>query len=93
MKKQALNKWQLERVLKGAANHRRIEILILLSDLSDISLEKIAAELQINYKTASVHVARLTLAGLVFKYKQRHTVRHKLSPRGKKLLKFIKTIE
>lgn len=84
---------QLERVVKGFSNHRRIEIMTLLERRPELSLSEIADMLGINFKTASEHVRRLFLAGLVWKRNQGASVRHTLSPAGRVILKFLRTLE
>ena len=44
---------QLERVVKGFANHRRIEILELLSQSPELSVVDISDKLKINYVNLS----------------------------------------
>lgn len=83
----------LERMVRGFSNHRRIEMLQLLKAKPELSLEEIARELKINYKTASEHVRRLALAGLVLKRNERNAVRHKLTSRAQSVLKFLRTLE
>ena len=82
---------QLERHLKGVANHRRIEILWLIAEQERISLESIANVLECNIKTISEHVRRLTHAGLVNKKYRGRVVEHTLSPYGKIFHKFLTT--
>ena len=82
---------QLERYFKGAANHRRIAILIIVEKNDGISVEGIADELQANFKTISQHTRSLVHAGLLNKTYQGRQVAHALSPYGKSFLKFIKT--
>ena len=84
---------QLERIVKGFANHRRIQILELLSDSPELSVIEISDKLKINFKTASEHIRRLAIAGLVLKRNQGVNVRHKLSPSGSNILKFLRTLE
>ena len=84
---------QLERIVKGFANHRRIQILQLLSDSPELSVTEISEKLKINFKTASEHIRRLAIAGLVLKRNQGANVRHKLSPTGNSILKFLRTLE
>ena len=85
---------QLERNFKGVANHRRIEVLLLVSKVENISLNGIAEKLECNFKTLSEHTRKLVQAGLLNK---RHTsdgaVRHSLSPYGKKFVKFIESFQ
>jgi DNA-binding CsgD family transcriptional regulator len=42
---------QLERYFKGVANHRRLEILLLVAENDGITLEEIAGILKCNIKT------------------------------------------
>ena len=84
---------QLERIVKGFANHRRIQILQLLSDSPELSVTEISEKLKINFKTASEHIRRLAITGLVLKRNQGANVRHKLSPTGNSILKFLRTLE
>jgi DNA-binding transcriptional ArsR family regulator len=72
---------QLERVVRGFSNHRRIEILELLDKEPELSVFEIADRLKINYKTASEHIRRLVIAGLVLKRNDDKGVRHALTPR------------
>lgn len=83
----------LERMVRDFSNHRRIEILQLLKAKPELSLEEIAEELHVNYKTAAEHVRRLALAGLVLKRNEAHTVRHKVTSRAIQVLKFLRTLE
>ena len=82
---------QLERHLKGVANHRRIDILFVVRDFEGISLEAIADKLDCNVKTISEHTRRLVQAGLLNKKYKGREVAHSLSPYGEKLLSLIKT--
>ena len=80
---------QLERHLKGIANHRRIEILRLVGKIDGITLEDIAEKLSCNIKTISEHARRLVQAGLVNKKYIGRSVAHSLSPYGRRVAKFI----
>ncbi len=82
---------QLERYFKGVANHRRLEILLLVVKNGGITLEEIAATLKCNIKTTSEHTRRLVQAGLLNKKYQGRAVAHSLSPYGKNFVRFIKT--
>lgn len=84
---------QLERIVKGFANHRRIEILVLLEKTPELSLIEISDELKINFKTGSEHIRRLAIAGLVMKRNAGASVRHALTVEGKLILKFLRTLE
>ncbi len=84
---------QLERLTKGFANHRRIGILELLKKSPELSVEEIADCLGINFKTASDHVRRLAIAGLVLKRNEGNFVRHKLTSNAHTILKFLRILE
>lgn len=84
---------QLERIVKGFANHRRIEILVLLEKTPELSLIEISDELKINFKTGSEHIRRLAIAGLVMKRNAGASVRHALTADGMLILKFLRTLE
>ncbi len=82
---------QLERYFKGAANHRRIDILFTVERNDGIAVEEIADTLQANFKTISQHTRSLVHAGLLNKKYRGRQVTHSLSPYGKSFLKFMKT--
>ena len=82
---------QMERNFKGIANHWRIEILLLVSEVSGISVEGISEALNCNIKTVSEHTRRLVQAGLLNKKYQGRQVIHSLSPYGQKFVKFIES--
>lgn len=79
----------LEKTVKGFANHRRIEILELLSKEPELSVLEISQMLKVNFKTISEHIRRLSIAGLVEKRNQGSNVRHTLTPQAKHILKFL----
>lgn len=80
---------QLERYFKGAANHRRIEILILVSEKEGMMVDDIAKALKCNFKTISEHTRRLVQAGLLNKNHKGRGVVHSLSPYGQLFVKFL----
>lgn len=84
---------QLERYLKGVANHRRIEILFMIANNEGITVEHIAENLNCNMKTISEHTRRLAQAGLIRKNYSGRTVKHELSPYGKTFYSFIQTFQ
>lgn len=84
---------QLERITKGFANHRRIQILELLHREPELSVVEITERLRINMKTGSEHIRRLAISGLVLKRSEGIAVRHKLTANGSAILKFLRTLE
>lgn len=83
----------LERIVKGFANHRRLEILHLLARKPELSVEDISDELKIGYENASDHIRKLAVAGLVLKRNEGNTVRHKITPRAESILVFCKKLQ
>ena len=92
-----MTKWktakQMERHLKGMANHHRIDILLLLAKQKGISLNSISSALDANEKTIGEHTRRLYVAGLVNKKYQGNVVEHSLSPYGRTFVRFLKTFQ
>ncbi|MEK7137907.1 MAG: winged helix-turn-helix domain-containing protein [Patescibacteria group bacterium] len=84
---------QLERIIKGLANHRRIEVALLLEKTPELSVLEIADALKTNFKTISEHIRRMAIAGLVMKRNDANAVRHALTSRAKSILKFLRTLE
>jgi DNA-binding transcriptional ArsR family regulator len=93
MEKGKTNYRAMERVVKGFANHRRIQILDLLKQQSELSVEDVAEKLKIGYQNASDHIRKLAIAGLVVKRSDGFSVRHKLTPRAESILAFCKTLD
>ena len=89
----AVNYRALERIVKGFANHRRIEILDLLMRESELSVGDISERLSMGYENALDHVRKLAIAGLVMKRNDGPSVRHKLTPRGESILVFCKRLQ
>ena len=84
---------QMERHLKGMANHYRIEILLLIAARGPITLEDIINTLGANGKTIGEHTRRLYLAGLINKKYRGKFVEHTLSPYGKRFVSFLKSFQ
>ncbi|MDP3725653.1 MAG: helix-turn-helix domain-containing protein [bacterium] len=68
-------------------------MLELLKNFPELSVEEISDYLRINFKTASDHVRRLAIAGLVIKRNEGNYVRHKITPNAKTILKFLRMLE
>lgn len=84
---------QMERHLKGMANHYRIQILLLLAERGKKTLGEIVKALAANEKTIGEHTRRLYLAGLVNKKYRGAAVEHTLSPYGKTFVQFLKSFQ
>lgn len=84
---------ELERIFKGVANHRRVQILDTLDKQAELSVTEITERLSIDFRTASEHLRKLVLGGLVMKRYEGALVRHALTERGKTILKFCRILE
>lgn len=84
---------QMERHLKGIANHHRIEILLLVQKENGITLDDIIETLNANPKTIGEHTRRLHQAGLINKKYKGKFVEHTLSPYGKMFVSFLKSFQ
>ena len=87
------NYLKLERIIKGFANHRRLQILDLLKREPELSVEDIAKKLNIGYENTSDHIRKLAIAGLVMKRNSGTSVCHKLTTRAESILVFCKKLE
>lgn len=68
-------------------------MLELIDRKPELSVVEIADELKINMKTASEHIRRMAIAGLIMKRNAGNFVRHALTKEGKSILKFLRTLE
>lgn len=84
---------QMERHLKGVANHYRIDILFLVGERSGITLGDIAKTIGANEKTIGEHTRRLYQAGLINKRYRGKFVEHALSPYGKTFVGFLRLFQ
>jgi|SRR3990167_9745543 len=84
---------QIERHIKGVANHRRIEILLLISNNEGITLDQVIERMGANRKTIGEHARRLYNAGLIDKNYRGRFIKLFLSPYGKIFIKFIKDFQ
>ena len=72
---------QLERIVKGFANHRRLQILGVLQKEPELSLQEISEKVNSDFKNISSHINKMAVSGLVIKRNELHSVRHKLTKR------------
>lgn len=82
---------QMERHLKGMANHYRIQILLFIAGSNKAALEDIVKGLDANEKTIGEHTRRLYVAGLINKNYRGKFVEHSLSPYGITFVKFLES--
>ena len=84
---------ELERIIKGFANHRRLQILQLLAKEPELSVQEIAEETKSEMKNISAHINKMAVSGLLMKRSDSKSVRHKLTKRGIIILKFVRMLE
>ena len=84
---------QMERHLKGMANHYRIAILLIIAENKGLTLEGIVEKVKANEKTIGEHTRRLVVAGLIDKQYKGKFVEHSLSPYGKIFARFLKEFQ
>ena len=84
---------ELERIIKGFASHRRLQVLDLLGKEPELSVQEISEKLKSEFKNISAHINKMAIAGLVMKRNEGNMVRHKLTTRGKSILQFVRIIE
>ena len=84
---------ELERIVKGFANHRRLQILELLQKEPELSVQEISERVKSEFKNISAHINKMAIAGLVMKRNDLNMVRHKLTKRGKRILQFVRIVE
>ena len=91
--RKAKTPFQIERHVKGIANHHRIAIVLLIAKHKDLSVEEIATQLGGNMKTIAEHTSRLARAGLINKHYQGHYVLHELTPYGEQFVAFLSSFQ
>jgi DNA-binding MarR family transcriptional regulator len=82
-----------ERIFKGLANHRRLQILRILQNRGPVSLDKVAEICGIEPPTACEHARKLRLAGLVFRRRLRRCIHLELTERGESALALAPRLE
>jgi len=85
---------RLERVVKGFASHRRIQILELLEAQPELTLQQVANTLRISNRTASEHIRKAAASGLILKqHRGGREVHHRLSARAIAVLQFLRSLD
>ncbi len=84
---------ELERIIKGFANHRRLQVLELLYKEPELSVQEVSEKLKTEFKNISAHINKMAIAGLLMKRNEGNMIRHKLTNRGKSILQFVRILE
>ncbi len=81
---------KIEKVVKGFANHRRIQILELLEKTPNLSVDDISKNLNVSFFTISDHARKLYDTGLIEKKHKGRFVINTITKTGKDILSFCK---
>jgi len=83
---------QLEYIVKGFSNRRRINVLFLLDKEPELSVTDIAKKLGASFNNTSAHLLKMMATGLVMKRYSENEVLHALTVKGKIVLDMLKKI-
>ena len=84
--KKAVNYKYFEKIIKGGANHRRLQILFLLEKNPGLSVDLVSSNLNVVFVTIASHLQKLHHSGLVSKQYIGRTVVHHVTKRGKDIM-------
>ncbi len=84
---------RIERIVKGYANHKRLQVLELLYAKPDQTTDSISDAINSSYENTSDHLRKMSAAGLLYKRNDGPNVRYKLSPRAELVLAFCKKLK
>lgn len=79
----------LEKILKATANKRRLSILKLLKQHTELSVGELAEKINLSLKSTSRHLSVLTSANILEKDQRSLQVFHRLAKIEKQFLKNI----
>ncbi len=83
---------QLDYIVKGFANKRRIDIIFLLDEQPELSVSDIAKHFNISYTAVSNHLLKMMSRGIVMKRNDKLEVKHALTDKGKIIADFLSRI-
>lgn len=85
---------QMEMIVKGFANHQRLQILLLLKKHKELAVEGIVQLVDsTTFPTVSSHLAKLFNAGLVSKKSVGRHIVYSLTPLGDNITAFLKMLK
>lgn len=82
-----------ERIVRGFSNRRRIAVLHLLQRHPGLSMSEIAVSLRATREAAWEHLRKMTAAGLLVRRRKGNLRLHRLTARGRRVLRFLKQLE
>lgn len=81
--------YDAEKLVKGIANHRRLEMLEMINKMPNMSGEEIIEKLKINYQTGSSHLQKLVRSGLVQNHRFHQSQLYTITPFGSHIIKLL----
>lgn len=82
----------MEKVVRGFSNHRRIQFLYLIADAPGLDVAGLAAGCRVKQQTATEHLRRMEVAGLILKRKKGRQVLHSATELGLEALRFLDSL-
>lgn len=92
MREHYLRAKELESILKGVSHHRRVEMLFVLLDKPNLTLNDLSEKTDTDPRNTSQHVFKMVHAGLIKKRTFGYTVEHSLTKLGEEVAKHIKRL-
>ena len=82
----------LETIVKGFASQKRIAILDLIENNPDLDVDGISYSLGFGYKSVSQHLNKMLTADLITKEYEGTYVLHRITPRGRQVVAFLRRL-
>lgn len=84
----------IEKIVRGFSCHRRVQILDVLDGaISPMSLSQITKFCRADFRTIGQHMLRLCSSGLVRKHNQGRLVMHEITPLGRRVMTFLRSLD
>ena len=83
---------QIDYIVKGFSNKRRIDIIFILLKKPELSVTEIADSFGISFTAVSNHLLKMMATGIVMKRNHGLEVRHALTEKGKVIASFLMKI-
>jgi len=84
---------QMEQIVKGFANRHRLAIMDLLADEPGCTLKDVSQRCKLGVKSASAHLTRMHASKLIDKKHRGRWVEHRLTARGRQVMRFLKKLK
>lgn len=83
----------IEKVMKGMANKRRLQILVLLDEEGGLTLSDISERLNMGYLNVSDHARKMIASGLISRKNEGVTIHLSITTLGRNILVFCKKLK